>query len=483
MTRKHPLTAALAVAMIALRTAAPLPAESNVVFEWNNAALQAVRDTRMGPPMVARALAVVHTSMYDAWAAYDASATGTQLGGSLRRPAGEQTYANKRMAVSYAAYRALIDLFPAQKATLFDTLLVRLGYDPADRSMSIATPAGIANIAAQAVLDFRHRDGSNQLGDLRPGAYSDYTGYQPVNTDTTVNDPNRWQPFPIHNGTTFVVPGFLAAHWGRVIPFALPDLGALRPPPPAASPHGAYRAQANHVLHLNAHLSDREKMISEYWSDGPNTETPPGHWNLFAQLISRRDNHTLDQDVKLFFALNNALFDASIAVWDCKRVYDYVRPITAIRFLYKGKRIRAWAGPYQGTRVISGEEWLPYQPATFITPPFPEYVSGHSTFSAAGAQILQIFTGSDRFGHAVVLPPGSSRIEPGLTPRSAVTLEWQTFTEAADEAGMSRRYGGIHFENGDRQARALGRTVGTLVWAKCTAYFGRIATLYNTLLK
>ena len=173
----------------------------------------------------------------------------------------------------------------------------------------------------------------------------------------------------------------------------------------------------------------------------------------------------------MFFALNNALFDASIAVWDCKRVYDNARPITAIRSLYKGKRIRAWAGPSQGIRVINGEEWLPYQPATFVTPPFPEYVSGHSTFSAAGAQILQIFTENDRFGHAVLLAPGSSRIEPGFTPRSAVTLEWQTFTEAADEAGMSRRYGGIHFEDGDLQGRALGRTVGTLAWAKCRAYF------------
>jgi hypothetical protein len=121
--------------------------------------------------------------------------------------------------------------------------------------------------------------------------------------------------------------------------------------------------------------------------------------------------------------------------------------------------------------VINGEEWLPYQPATFITPPFPEYVSGHSAFSAASAQILRSFTGSERFGHAVVLLPGSSSIEPGFTPRTAVTLEWETFTDAADEAGMSRRYGGIHFEDGDLQGRAMGRKVATLVWAKCRAYF------------
>ena len=471
MTNTHSLAAMLAISASALSSAGAAPEQDNVVIQWNSAALQAVRDTRMGPPMVARALAVIHTSMYDAWAAYHPSATGTQFGGSLRRPASERTEANKRMAVSYAAYRALVDLFPSRKTALFDAQMLALGYDPTDQSMSASTAIGIGNIAARAVLDFRHRDGSNQLGDLRAGAYSDYTGYQPVNTDRILNDPNRWQPFPVHNGTTFVVPGFLAAHWNRVIPFALSDLAASRPREPATWPHGSYHAQANHVLHLNASLSDREKMISEYWSDGPGTDTPPGHWNRFAQLISHRDNHTLDEDVKMFFALNNALFDASIAAWDCKRTYDSVRPITAIRFLHKGKRIRAWAGPYQGTRVINGDEWIPYQPSTFITPPFPEYVSGHSTFSAAAAEILRSFTATDRFRHTVVLAAGSSFIEPGFTPLNAVVLEWRTFTEAAEEAGMSRRYGGIHFEDGDLQGRALGQRVATMAWTKCKAYF------------
>src|SRR6478672_74574 len=99
MTKKRPLTAALAAA-VSVAVAVPLQAQSNGVIQWNNAALQAVRDTRMGPPMVARALAIVHTSMYDAWAAYDASATGTQLGGRLRCPASERTQTNKQMAVS-----------------------------------------------------------------------------------------------------------------------------------------------------------------------------------------------------------------------------------------------------------------------------------------------------------------------------------------------------------------------------------------------
>ncbi|MFN0105349.1 MAG: DUF6851 domain-containing protein [Bryobacteraceae bacterium] len=446
-------------------------ADDNLVLQWNSTALQAVRNTRMGPPMVARALGILHASMYDAWAAYDPIAVATRSGGSLRRPPGERTEANKKIAISFAAYRALVDLFPTQRAPLFDSQMAALGQNPMDMSMDVTTPIGIGNTAARALLDYRNYDGANQLGNLNPGAYSDYTGYQPINTPDTVNDPNRWQPFPIYNGTAFVVPPFLAAHWSHVIPFALTDAAALRPPAPAAWPHDSYRQQARDVRRLNARLSDREKMISEYWSDGPSSETPPGHWNLFAQVVSRRDEHTLDQDVKLFFALNNALFDAGIAVWDCKRVFDYARPITAIRFLHKDRRILAWAGPNQGTRIIDGKDWLPYQPATFITPPFPEYVSGHSTFSAASAEILLSFTGSDRFRHSVVLAPGSSRIEPGSTPRRTVRLAWRTFTEAADEAGMSRRYGGIHFEDGDLAGREMGRKVGAIVWAKCKAYF------------
>src|SRR5215469_4169106 len=135
-----------------------------LVVQWNNAALQGDRDSSFGPPMIARALAIVHTCMYDAWAAYDAKAIGTQLGGTLRRPASERTLANKQKAISYGAYRALVDLFAFDKS-LFDAQMASLGYDPTDNSTDITTPTGIGNIACAAVLNFRHSDGSNQLGD------------------------------------------------------------------------------------------------------------------------------------------------------------------------------------------------------------------------------------------------------------------------------------------------------------------------------
>src|SRR5262249_40101075 len=144
-----------------------------------------------------------------------------------------------------------------------------------------------------------------------------------------------------------------------------------------------------------------------------------------------------------------AIFDAGCCAWDDKIAFDSVRPITAIRWLNRGKTITAWGGPGRGTRQIAGEEWFPYQATTFPTPPFAEYSSGHSNFSAAGAEILRAFTGSDRFGGSVTFAIGTSRTEPGTVPARDVTLAWPTFSDAAAQAGMSRRYGGIHFEQGD----------------------------------
>jgi len=138
---------------------------SGIPLHWNDAALQGIRDAKLGAPVVARALAIVHTCMYDAWAAYDERAVGTQLGGALRRPATERTLANKEQAISYAAYRALVDVLPVDTNSVYMPLMKQLGYDPNDNSTDIETPTGIGNVACAAVLEFRHHDKSNQLGD------------------------------------------------------------------------------------------------------------------------------------------------------------------------------------------------------------------------------------------------------------------------------------------------------------------------------
>jgi hypothetical protein len=437
---------------------------ASLVVTWNNALLEAIRRTNFRPMWSARALAVVHTAMFDAWAAYHPTAIGVQWATDFRRPVGERSSEFKDVAVSFAAYRALVDLFPTQQATLFDPLMLELGLDPQDQSRDPSTPTGIGNATADAVVTFRRHDGANQLGDMNGGApYSDYTGYAPVNTPELLSDPNRWQPL---RGADGVAQAFLAPHWGRITPFALSSPDQFQPPQPPQFPEREYYREVEAIRLMSARLTDRDKVIVEYWADGPNTVTPPGHWSLLAQFVSQRDSHTTDEDVVMFFALGNALLDASISVWDCKVVYDYIRPISAVRFLYAGQMIEAWAGPFQGTQLIRGEDFRSY----IATPPFAEYTSGHSAFSAASAAILRAFTGDPHFGASVVFAPGSSTIEPGAVPASSVTLAWGTFEEAADEAGLSRRLGGIHFRNGDLQSREMGKRIGQHVWAKVLGY-------------
>jgi hypothetical protein len=173
----------------------------------------------------------------------------------------------------------------------------------------------------------------------------------------------------------------------------------------------------------------------------------------------------------MFLALGNAILDASIESWGTKTLYDSVRPITAVHFLKNNQKVRAWAGPYLGTQLINGQDWQLYQAATVVTPPFPEYYSGHSVFSAAGAEILTQFTRSPLFGDCFTQAAGTSRVEPGLTPQSPMTLCWPTFKDAANQAGISRRYGGIHFIPGDLAGRVMGQLIGAIDFQYAQSFF------------
>ena len=283
-------------------------AQDNAVLQWDQAALQAVRNTRMGPrwclapsrSCIPRCMTRGQPTILSPWAHVSEGRCGGRHA--------EHVLPNKQKAISFAAYRTLVDLFPASQHQMFALLMNSLGYDPNDNSTDTTTPAGIGNVAANAVIAFRHGDGSNQLGDLNPGAYTDYTGYQPVNSPDDVSDLNRWQPLRLPSGQ---VQTFLAPHWERVVPFALTSASQFRPalePAPFRnrSLNLRYWIQAIEILVTSARLRDREKTIAEYWSDGPATETPPGHWCLLAQQVSRRDGHSLDDDVKMYFALTNA---------------------------------------------------------------------------------------------------------------------------------------------------------------------------------
>ncbi|MBI3957750.1 MAG: phosphoesterase [Chloroflexi bacterium] len=457
-------------------TVDPAIARDNLILFWDNVALDAIRAEPPGPPMVARILAMVHTAQYEAWSQYNDPAVGTLLGDRFRRPIDEHTLENKNIAVSYAAYRVLVDLFPRRTRTFDSKMVDVLNYDPAVVTTDPSTPEGIGNLAGAAVLFHRRYDGANQLG-----GYADTTGYRPVNTPDQVVDLNRWQPLRTANGNQqgvclsggeLITQTYIGPHWGGVLPFALDDGSQITTTAgPIRHPSPEFIAQAQDVISYSAHLTDYGVAISQYWADGPFSEFPPGHWALFSQFVSFRDGHGIDEDARLFLAVNNATFDAGIVAWKLKRIFDSVRPITAIRELFQGQEIVAWGGPYSGTQTIRGEEWQPYQEDCFVTPAFAEFVSGHSAFSAAAAAVLRSFTGSDEFGAYHLYRVGESPVEPNFAPSRSVLLLWKTFTDAADEAGLSRRYGGIHFVEGDLQGRDVGRRAGERVWQKALGFF------------
>ena len=482
---------------------------------WDELAQEAVINTASGPTIASRAYAMVHTAIYDAWSAYDPLATGTQLGDDLQRPLSENTNFNKTRATSFAAYRVLSELFPTQ-VEIFNELMAKFGLDPNNTTTDTTTPAGIGNVSAEVLLRFRRNDGSNQLGNDPNGngtPYSDISGYEPINPPGDPTNIERWTPerVPIdaEPGQEDRIQTFLTPQWGNLIPFSSIKADQLRPQPPkpfllidgevdlnagtitlpdesvveiskdivGTIINPEFITQTENLVNTGANLTDDQKLIAEFWEDGNGTSYPPGTWMTFGQFVSTRDNNTLDEDVKLFFNLGNAVFDAGIATWESKVFYDYARPVRTVRELGKqgligefnselgGFAINAWGGPAEGTQTILATDFITYQaPSGDPSPPFAEYVSGHSTFSAAGAEILKRFTGSDDFGTSITFEVGESIFEPDVTPQVPITLEWETFSEASDEAGISRIYGGIHFEDGDLNGRTLGREAAKNVW-------------------
>ncbi len=482
---------------------------------WDLAIQQAVINTAVGPTISSRAYGILHTAMYDAWAAYDPDAVATQLWDNLQRPSSENTDANKSTAMGYAAYRAATELFPTEQA-IFDTVMGTLGLDPNNTTTDPSTPAGIGNLSAEALMNIRRVDGANQLN-----GYTDTTGYAPINVSPdAVVDITRWTPERVPIDSDGDLQTFLTPQWGSIVPFGLNRGDQIRPvaPQPFLMPgvegtvdlqnrtitladgtvlgvdrsligtiiNPAFIEQAENVVNISATLTDEQKLIAEFWEDGAGTSFPPGTFQTFGQFISGRDDNSIDDDALMFLALGNAGFDAGVATWEAKEFYDYVRPVRAIRNLGQlgligtpgvdsltgesGFVIDAWV-PNQGTQTILAENWLSYQdPTSDASPPFAEYTSGHSAFGTAAVAVLQAFTDSNDLGASVTFLPGQSRFEPGLTPQTTLTLAWDELTDIGSENGISRLYGGIHFTEGDLNGRSLGTAAGTAAWERANGY-------------
>ncbi len=286
--------------------------------------------------------------------------------------------------------------------------------------------------------------------------------------------------------------------------------------------------------------ADHLRALAVYWADGPASETPPGHWNALANEASDRlapdlriagsspRIDRLEWDVKLYLALNGANHDAAIAAWGAKGHYDYARPISMIRYLgglgqssdpdgvayhpdglplvddlievvteettMSGARhdhlaghegeiaVRSWLAPDDPERRTGRVDWIravawdTYQLDTFVTPSFSGYVSGHSTFSRASAEVLTAFTGSEYLPGGLGIHRVAARsFEVEHAPAQEIELQWATYADAADQAGISRLYGGIHVEADDLAGRRMGAASGRAAWARAQHHFGGTA--------
>jgi hypothetical protein len=393
------------IAVSVLAFSAGSVASADVVTDWNTAALDAIRLNGMPPAVASRALAILHVAIYDA--VNGISRTHESYAVQSAVPAS----ASKEAAASAAAHTVLVVLFP-REAGEFDALhaatLATIREGP-QKSRGAAWGESVA----EQILTMRAGDGSNdKIAPPSPPSFG-ADGF--------------WQPTP----PAFAA--YLLPQWGLVTPFAMPASDAFRPPGPPALGSTRYLADLDEVRALGAAVGStrtpEQTEIALFWADGTDTETPPGHWNSIAAEIAGAFGNSLDENARLFALLNIAMADAAICAWDAKYTYDFWRPVTAIN-------------------PALDSTWSSF----IVTPPFPDYVSGHSAFSGAAATVLAFFYGTDD----VVFVTGSDFL-PG------VTREFSSFSAAAAEAAVSRIYGGIHFRSASEDGLVAGMAIGA--WA------------------
>ena len=574
--------------------------DRSVARRWDESLLNAIRRALPAPTVHARNLFHTSAAMWDAWAAYDPDAAGyfvheKQTADDVTAARNEAiSYAAYRVL----EHRYMNAVGGTDSVLEFDQLMKDLCYPIGFTSTEGDTPAALGNRIAAAVIDFGLTDGSNEA-DGYASDYEPVNPPLVVSGSGKIEmtDPNRWQPLqlenmisqngiPVENG----VQQFIGPHWGHVTGFALPDGGTdglpmdVGDPPYLGDPGSdqAFKDSAVEVIRLSSLLDpagaetidispgtlganplgtndghgyeidpvtgqpyeanlvnqgDFARALTEFWADGPKSETPPGHWNVVANEVSDTPGfefriggtgpqvNRLEWDVKLYFALNGAVHDAAVAAWGAKGYYDSVRPISMIRYMgglgqssdpagpaydpdglpltpglveviteattATGERhealaghegeiaIYAWAGNPADPKTQTGgvswmlaTEWVPYQQPTFVTPSFAGYVSGHSTFSRAAAEVLTAITGSEYFPGGLsewTIPAGSLEVESG--PTQDVTLQWATYYDAADQAGVSRLFGGIHVPADDFGGRQMGSLCGKAAWALAQQHF------------
>ncbi len=409
---KIPRLAALALAIAPFTALVALG--ENAVLYWNEQALNATRHARNPPPIASAFYAAYHAAIFDTVN----SITGTHRGWLVheRAPAG-------------------VDLDAAIAGTSFTLLNAQWGQGANPRNFQVAYDKALASIPdspgktsgvlwgeriAKLILAERAKSGFDRP---IPGNYSS-------------SEPGKWRETP---------PGFrppVLPHWAKVTPFVMTSPSQFRAPPPPALDS---KAQADELLQVakigardGAERTEYETLSAPFWADDLGTATPPGHWNVIAQDLARRNKLSVPDSARLFALLNFACADAAISCWDTKFFYSTWRPETGIR------ELESKLNPH----MVPKPDFIPLM----VTPAFPSYTSGHSTFSAAASRVLERFLGTDEIEFTV-----TSEGLPGAV---------RTFKKLSDcrkEVGMSRVWGGIHVMADNLAGTEAGLKIGD--WA------------------
>jgi hypothetical protein len=380
-------------------------ARADLISDWNNQLLGAVRVGSTAPPLASRAMAMVHTAMFDAVNSIDRSYQPYHV----KLPSSATT--SQEAAAAQAARDVLVQLYPAQAASFDVMLTTHLAAIP--NSSAKTDGISLGSGAAAAILALRSADHSSETTSYTPGG-----------------NPGDWRPTaPAH------APALLP-NWPSVTPWTMSSGSQFRHPTgPPALDSPAYLADLAEVRELGSATSvvrtADQTEVAQFWADGGGTATPAGHWNRIAQSVVADQGLSLIESARSFALLNLGLADAAIACWDNKYAYDFWRPITAIR--------------EDGT--APDPSWTPL----IATPPFPSYTSGHSTFSGAASTIL-----ADLFGDATSFQSAQDN-------QPLIVRSFTSFSQAAGEAAESRLYGGIHFRFDNEDGLAGGQALGRFV--------------------
>jgi len=387
---------------------------ADTVLEWNVVAVEATRVTRLSPNAQTRALAMVHGAVFDAVNGIEGGYAPYLV--NRRAP----SWASEEAAAAVAAHDVLVSLLPAQQATLDGTLASSLAAVPDGR----AEDAGVAfgKLVANRMLAERADDGSTDVVTYVPG-----TG------------PDDWQPTP---------PAFAPAalpQWATVEPFGIsaPDQFRAEPPPSLNSPE--FTQAFNQMKAIGAANSTtrtaEQTDIARFWAGPSGTVQPPGHWNSIARSVAGAQGNSLEENARMFALLNIGMADALITAWDSKFEYSFVRPVTAIRN----------ADNDGNPDTVADAAWSPL----LTTPPHPSYMAAHSAVSATAATVLAEFFGNDAIAFT-----SSAEVSAG---GQVITRSFNGFWQAAQEAGASRIYGGIHWSFDNEAGLQAGHSIGEFI--------------------